>query len=45
MVFNNTDRIIKMNEGVEARGFTIMEPQQHKLASAAGNASAAKGPQ
>jgi lipopolysaccharide export system protein LptC len=28
MVFDNTHRVIRMNEGIEARGLTIMEPQQ-----------------
>ncbi|MGA2549385.1 MAG: LPS export ABC transporter periplasmic protein LptC [Burkholderiaceae bacterium] len=32
LVFDNTNRTIKMNEGVRARGEAIFEPQMHKSA-------------
>lgn len=40
MVFDNTNRVVRMNEGVEARGYTIMEPQKPRAAPKAGDPKA-----
>jgi len=29
MLFDNTNRLVRMNDGVKSRGHTVIEPQQH----------------